>query len=710
MDLRRQRGALVLLGAVMFVVMLAGCGGSSDGKLPPATGVLLTASTPTAGLNICVNCHSRQTTDWLTSKHANLISGDLYSAGYPTLGLVQAGAGCSACHDPHGDSNKVVAGFTGATRPVVGCETCHGGGSLHANAGGTGPINLISNASGTVLGTGPTVTVSGQFVMCTFCHDLLNTAGTGTATSAHGTGGTSPVGNQNIITDTHFATAGDWSGIGTASTKSITGYAMDFNDERVCVTCHNPHKPPTQNRDWAQSAHGDKGAFNLNATQTGYLSGAWAHYNWSTRPTCQRCHTTTGFAAYADALRNGDQALVTAINDGTLASSPVTSTAAWKPEMLKCNGCHTDNRGTLRNPGPITAKYDYVSSSKTYAKASYAYPDLAGSNVCMACHTGRESGDTVKGLNNPALLSAGTITTFDYSNMGFINSHYLTAGGQIFGVTGYEFEGRLYNNIDEYLHDKIGTPATQNNWPYVDTGSNGPCMSRPNKNGNHLFLPVSRSSATIGEVTGITSEVCFNCHGPSSTLILDLVKEQKSQFHEAILAFEDQLSARGIHFAPYNPYFFIASGFDPTYDEQTASPHCQMNSNLPVRNWQTDGTSNFTPSQNATTGAWSCTSTVANPGETGTGRNNMGAAFNFNLLEHDPGAYVHNRIYTKRLIYDSMDWLDDNNMNFSVGATLSALCAGGGAPSYCVEAITYLLPNGNRWDYENGSGIEAERP
>ena len=118
-------------------------------------------------------------------------------------------------------------------------------------------------------------------------------------------------------------------------------------------------------------------------------------------------------------------------------------------------------RGRLRNPGAITANYDYVSGGKTYAKASHVYPDLAGSNVCMACHTARESGDTVRGLNDPALLSSQTISVFNFSNIGFINSHYLSAGGQVFTATGYEFPGRPYNNIPEYLHDKIGTAATQ---------------------------------------------------------------------------------------------------------------------------------------------------------------------------------------------------------------------------------------------------------
>jgi hypothetical protein len=369
--------------------------------------------------------------------------------------------------------------------------------------------------------------------------------------------------------------------------------------------------------------------------------------------------------------------------------------------MLKCNGCHTNNRGALRNPGAITAKYDYVSGGKTYAKAAHDYPDVAGSNVCMACHTGRESGDTIRGLNDPALITAGTITAFNFKNSGFINSHYLTAGGQVFTVTGYEFPGRPYNNIPGYLHDKIGTAATQELPPYVNTGSNGPCigchMSRPNKNGNHLFLPVSRSATTIGQITGIASEVCFNCHGPSTTLILDLVREQRAQFIESIEVLKEQLDLLGIYFEPYNPYFFIAPGFDPSFN-QANTANCTTTTNLPVKNWESGGTTTYTLT--GSPGAYSCSTTTVNvAGIPGTGQNNMGAAYNFNLLEHDPGAYVHNRMYTKRLIYDSIDWVDDNIMNYSTGATLDAL-----APSTMKdEAMTYLLPGGVL-------GIEAERP
>jgi hypothetical protein len=89
----------------------------------------------------------------------------------------------------------------------------------------------------------------------------------------------------------------------------------------------------------------------------------------------------------------------------------------------------------------------------------------------------------------------------------------------------------------------------------------------------------------------------------------------------------------------------------------------------------------------------------------------MGAAFNFNLFEHDPGAYAHNRYFVKRLIYDSIDWLDDNQLNFSVGTTLNCICTPGlcptspiAPPAYCDKAKTYLLPNGVI------NGVAAERP
>jgi hypothetical protein len=85
-----------------------------------------------------------------------------------------------------------------------------------------------------------------------------------------------------------------------------------------------------------------------------------------------------------------------------------------------------------------------------------------------------------------------------------------------------------------------------------------------------------------------------------------------------------------------------------------------------------------------------------------TGKNNLGALFNTNSLSNDGGAYVHNSKYVKKLLYDSIDWADDNQLNYSTGTTLSTSCTISAAN--CANARTYLLPNGVR------PGAPAERP
>lgn len=744
----------LLLVAVLLAALLGACGTDSPtGDTTTTVDGVISGSTATVGMKLCSSCHTTQTGEWMLTKHANVDPlGNLYSAGVPTLGLLTAYAiDCVRCHDPQGDSGQLVAGYTGNTvRPVVGCESCHGGGSLHVDGGGSGYIGFAT-LSAAVTGSTSTIYASAQFRTCTRCHQLLSATDpanpTTPALGIHDPASTAyPLGATESITDTHFATAGDWSGGGGANIKDITGYAMDFSSEKVCSDCHNPHRAPDQNREWAQSAHGDR-----NALATDYWSGAWAHYNWScdgvpasacgsSRTACQRCHTTSGFSAYADALGKEDRSTAKAINDGLVAL--VTATSAWKPEMLQCRGCHTDNKGTLRNPGPITADYSYTTTTNnimyTVSEASFAYPDVNASNVCLACHTGRENGETLK---NMVLTSAPTMTSFAY--LSFINSHYLTGGGTVFAATGFEYPGRNYGNLSSYRHDQIGTSSL----PF--SGSGGPCvgchMSRPGGSGDHLFLPVTRSSTSIGHVEGISSEVCIYCHTVSGAGGLEeLINERKEEYHESLLATMYVLDKRGYYFRGAHPYFYlkrnttglvtsivgtlvsassvtfsavgVAAGdyfkmFDdgeyyavvsvgtttieisPAYTGTVTSGDyaiIRSGSSGGVKNWLTRAGTGITPAVSTDTDASGYT----------TGRYNMGAAFNLNLVEHDPGAYVHNRIYTKRLLYDAIDWADDNLMNYSTGTTLSNLSA---TAKYKTGAMKYLLPYGVL-------GIAAERP
>jgi hypothetical protein len=249
----------------------------------------------------------------------------------------------------------------------------------------------------------------------------------------------------------------------------------------------------------------------------------------------------------------------------------------------------------------------------------------------MACHTGRQSGGSID------------TSTADFSNVSFINSHYLAAGGTVFTATGYEYTGRDYSNPSSYLHDKIGSANAPG------TGTNGPCvgchMSTPEK---HLFRPVSKDDS--GTITAITSTACATCHAGGYSLTPADLEEENALLGDAKAALDAQLQMRGFYFYAANPYFFTA-------------PYVVGGTNTAVKNWLTNGDSS-------------------------TGKPNMGAAFNYNLLVHDPGAYTHNRYYTKRLIYDAIDWLDDDNLNSSVSATLNALPD---STTYKQGAITYLL-------------------
>lgn len=580
------RGSLLMIVLVSALALLFGCGSGNKG---PAAEPGTEAAT-VVGVDVCVNCHPNQKFDWEGSRHANNNSIPTY---LDTVAL------CLTCHDPVGDGQRVVAFLPGTNpRPTNGCESCHGPGSLHW---GLGPIALYRGAA--------TATRSAQFNTCTECHQLLDAAGN-KATPFHTDG-------PRNIADSHFGTPGNWPGGSGANTKDITGYWVNPLDEKACSNCHNPHTADVViNQQWNASRHADKTA-----------AGAWAHYNWSRtdRAACQRCHTTTGVIAK-----------VTADANKTTYTPPLSQNDNWIPEMLACNGCHTNNRGGLRNPGAVTADYSF---------ADFTYPDINISNICMECHTARESGETVKQI------------TANFSNRSFINSHYLTAGGTLFTVTGYEYAGRSYANPSFFLHDKIGMNDTNG------TGQKGPCvtchMAFNTNSAKHTFLPIGvertdpDNPKKITKVTDIRSAVCEKCHAGPNELTVAEFEEQKTLLHEAMEAFDAQLRSRGYFFFESFPYFFTQPG----------------GQGGGVTNWLSPGDTDTT-------------------GNT-TGRNNMGAAFNFNTIEHDPGAFVHNRFYVKRLIYDSIDWLDDNVLNNSVQATLNGPLHAG--RPYQAGAIAYIL-------------------
>jgi len=785
MNKHKKGSRFILLAAVLLVLgmLLGACGTDkpTGGVVQTKAGVV-SGGTSTAGQQTCMTCHNDVTQKWLGTRHGN-VNND------PPADFFGATAfGCPKCHDALNVYSvisasplvvAITATFNTLGRPVTGCESCHGLGNLHVDAGGVGPIGFTAYSAGVISGSVSSLAVSGQFRTCTACHALLNPDDPVGSAPTTTTGHTAPFNTADeIITDTHFANLKTF----FSSTSPLAGYAMDYSSDKVCTDCHNPHGVVNINQEWAKSAHGDKGP------AQGYFTNAWARSNWSCNGTsnaggcgtttisdnrrCQRCHTATGFAAFANKLQAGDSGGALDLIVGTTSAVTYTS-AGWKPEMLRCNGCHTDNRGTLRKPGALTANYDFFSTTtattgvvtpKYFSRVSAQYEDAGNSNICILCHSGRESGETLKGLNDPArlsdsgfdVISGSTITFFNFSNNSLVSGHDLTAAGTLFRSTGYEFSDRSYENISTYRHDQIGSSAAPN------TGTSGPCvgchMSRPNGNGNHIFLPVTRSTTTIGEIVNIASQVCIYCHTVSGAGGLEaLMNERKAELAESLEAAIYVLDKRGFGIRSGTPYpirvstgptgsggtvnvvtgnttvngvgtqwvtapsgtvitagtdkdyfktdndgtyYQITAATDNTLTLATAYAGSSLNGQnyTIIRSGRTNSSKNWLTQ--AGTGVTVATSTDTDTTGNTTGKNNMGAVFNVALLEGDPGAYVHNRIYTKRLLYDAIDWADDNSLNFSTGTTLNNISA---AAIFKAGAMKYLLPYGVL-------GIPAERP
>uniref|UniRef100_C6E613 Cytochrome C family protein n=1 Tax=Geobacter sp. (strain M21) TaxID=443144 RepID=C6E613_GEOSM len=345
---------------------------------------------------------------------------------------------------------------------VSECTKCHSGNTTALVGLYNGSPHLETNACQGCHTDSPHVALPSPNV-CADCHTDTSRHPfeiTGTCTSCHNSHSTL---------------------VGTGSVDSLhynnitTGmYPASFVTSRAaCANCHNNTISNKAIRiQWRAARH-------ANITSMG-----WIARDFKTLNGCVRCHTTTGFIAY----------------------STGKVTAAWgvaedkTKEVLTCIGCHSDSvSGAVRSMAQVAP----------YPDNSFVTPDTGKSNVCLPCHTGTNSGESIK-----ALLQAQA----DFGNIGFVNPHYKAATGSLYGVVGYHFSGRSYT-----------TEATHNHLGISDGG--GACVSchRNSMNG-HTFQ---------GEVT----PACATCHGTSldeASLHVD-----HNYFLNSLEVLRAQLAAKG---------------------------------------------------------------------------------------------------------------------------------------------------------------------
>lgn len=259
-------------------------------------------------------------------------------------------------------------------------------------------------------------------------------------------------------------------------------------------------------------------------------------------------------------------------------------------------------------------------------------PHAGHPNSCNVCHNGQFSGNpNVVPLRNVDIAVSG-YRDIKSSNMclvchvgsvhsnsipdplppapnSFIRSDDKTGGVTLYKHIGYHYYDPAttskYNDPDYYHHDEIGLGD------FNGTGILGPCITchigQASEGKRHTSMPVDSSG-------NLMAAVCSKCHNelnappPMTTAVL---ADEKRGYTSALIMLAKVLKERGISYNDSAPNFSYT--------------------------------------------AW------ASPQE-------MGAAFNFNLLWHDYGAYVHNRIYAKRLIFDSIDWALEGTTNGSIEA------------------------------------------
>lgn len=593
--MKRDSGTFLFI-ALALAMLLPGCWGSSKStsvSVGGGGGVLATATA--VGIDKCYNCHANTAIDgtrifegWALSRHANydnsydgwddLVEGTTSYHGYrPGYDPAEQDT-CGVCHNPNDDALNLamyVGPGSGTTpRFVVGCEACHGGGSLHFGVGPIGGPTLGEYAVAASTGQ------SSQYNTCRSCHgDTFHTTRT-----------------YRLISDTHFDNGA------RAVGSDIQGYVIRKALNTSCTDCHLTHRfSLVENRAWHLSAHGD------------FAGAAWNHYDWkqSNRQACQRCHTTTGYVNYTS-----DQASYNPANNVFVATDN-------QSEMLYCYGCHQVDEG-----GMMEARRTVASAYLPGGPGANDNVEITGkgnSELCINCHSGREAGSQVKailaGLTNPGGA--------DNVSFGTFNSHYLAAAGTLFqdntfsaadntftGPGAYQFPGKNYAKVSYFEHDSI--PYTTGNGE-----EGGPCvgchMSSPNNDNNyetgtHSFMPVIHDNNDV--MTELTSTKCAECHAGAYTITVDDLNTLEEEYDARKDELQTALESIGIYYnSGAYPYFYADAAFTTQF-----------------KTWQSEAASLGIATADL-----------------------IGAAFNLNYLTHDPGAYVHNDIYTNRVLYDSIE-------------------------------------------------------
>ena len=141
-------------------------------------------------------------------------------------------------------------------------------------------------------------------------------------------------------------------------------------------------------------------------------------------------------------------------------------------------------------------------------------------------------------------------------------------------------------------------------------------------------------------------------------MAVSVIEDEAEGYKQALELFNATLISKGYVWTPNHPYFML----DVNADGAITADDKMFKFTDPT----TKAVSYSATLPAGATVAQGWTLTSANVGPLWPNEGDLGAAHNYNYLLHEPGAYAHNRKYAKRLIWDSIDWLDNGVLNGSI--------------------------------------------
>jgi hypothetical protein len=217
----------------------------------------------------------------------------------------------------------------------------------------------------------------------------------------------------------------------------------------------------------------------------------------------------------------------------------------------------------------------------------------------MTCHQGRTSVNTVA----KAITGQGDDAV--NPKLTFINIHYRAAAATLYGSTahgGYEYPGKTY--AGRFQHVEPYNRCTACHDPHATTVRATDC------GGCHQQVKDAKSLRQIR-----MSKTDFDGNGRIDEGIAQEIDTLRTRLHAAIVAYAKDVSKKEVVYSYVNPYFYIDTNGNGIADKDEVR--------MPNRY---DG---WTPRL-------------------------LKAAYNYQFVSKDPGAYAHNPTYALQLLYDSL--------------------------------------------------------